>query len=133
MTKISQSILAKLQELEDNAKTPFAWTEKLSYSTAKAKYYKTQFIHFDKGLWAWDLNFFGGRRYTKTKVELEISKDFLSWIKKFKPLPKQELIKQLLAEDDDLLRCRCELGDGDFTKTRKSIEKELEQCFKSLK
>lgn len=133
MTKISQSILAKLQELEDNAKIPFAWTQKLSYSTAKSKYYKTQFIHFDKGLWAWELNFFGGRRYVKTKVELEISQDFLSWIKKFKPLPKQELIKQLLAEDDDVLKVRCQLDGKDFLKVRKSIEGELKQCFKSLK
>lgn len=133
MTKISQSILVKLQELEDNAKIPFAWTQKLLYSTAKSKYYKTQFIHFDKGLWAWELNFFGGRRYVKTKVELEISQDFLSWIKKFKPLPKQELIKQLLAEDDDVLKVRCQLDGKDFLKVRKSIEGELKQCFKSLK
>lgn len=133
MTSLSKNILTKLQELEDSARTPFAWTEKLSYSTLKNKYTRTQFIHFDKGLWAWELNFFGGRRFIKTKVELEISQQFLSWIKKFKPLPKEALIKQLLEEDDDVLKVRCQIAGSDFAKTRKSIEKEMRACFKNLK
>jgi hypothetical protein len=133
MTNISKNILEKLQELEDNSKTPFAWVEKLKYSTSKNTYTKTQFIHFDKGLWAWELNFFGGHTYVKTKVELEISKEFLSWLKRFKIMPKDQLITQLLKEDDDVLKFRCERDSADFQKTRNKIEKDLKRCFKNLK
>ena len=133
MNKITQSIFNKLQELENNPKVPFMWVEKLPYSTDKKKYTKTKFIHFDKELYSWAVNFIGGRRYVTQKVELEISQDFLQWIKKFKLTTKEKLIKQLLEEDEDVMRIRCERSMTDFDAVRKSIEKEMQQCFKRLK
>ena len=133
MNKITQSIFNKLQEIENNPKVPFMWVEKLPYSTDKKKYTKTKFIHFDKGLYSWEANFQGGRRYVAQKVELEISQDFLQWIKKFKLTTKEKLINQLLKEDEDVMRIRCERSMTDFDAVRKSIEREMQQCFKRLK
>lgn len=134
MNNISKGILLKLQELEDNPRTPFSFTEEVYYSTKDYKYYKTSFITFDKGLYLWELNYFGGDgRYIPNKVELEISNDFLVWISKFKITNKTDLIKQLLNEDDDVLKLRCERDGKDFVKIRKLIESDLNKCFKGLK
>ena len=132
MNDITQSIFNKLQELENIPKVPFMWVEKLPYSTDKKKYTKTKFIHFDKGLYSWEVNF-SGRMYVAQKVELEISQDFLQWIKKFKLTTKEKLINQLLKEDEDVMRIRCERSMTDFDAVRKSIEREMQQCFKRLK
>lgn len=133
MSKISETILSKLSEFEAAPKCLFAFTENCQYPHSKIKYRKTQFIHFDKSLYAWELNFFGGRRYRAAKVELEISSNFARWIKRFRPIKKEDLITQLLDEDRDVLQIRCERDGKDWVKVEKSIATELRSCFKNLK
>lgn len=133
MSKISETILSKLSELESAPKTLFAFTENCQYPNSKIKYKKTQFIHFDKALYLWEMNFFGGKRYIAIKMELEISADFAKWLKRFRPITKQDLIAQLLDEDRDILQIRCQQENKDWVKVEKSIEKELFSCFKNLK
>lgn len=133
MSKISETILSKLSEFESAPKCLFAFTENCRYPSSKIKYKKTQFVHFDKALYFWDLNFFGGKRYIAVKAELEISADFAKWIKRFRPVTKEDLVAQLLNEERDVLQIRCERDGKDWVAVEKSIKKELFSCFKNLK
>jgi hypothetical protein len=131
---ISEKIFAKLKELEENPLVPFLYTQKIKIPESSIIYEETDFIHFDKTLYLWELNFLGnGGRYLAGKINIELSKDFLNWICKFKISDKNTLIQQLLNEKRDVLQIRCALSGQSAVKMEKLIKPDLEKCFRKLK
>lgn len=132
-TNISQSILDKLNELENNPLVPYMWTQNVYCPAAKQSYEETEFIHFDKGLYGWALNFFGGNRYYASKIELEISDEFAKWLSNFKRTTKDNLVEQLLKENRDILQLRCKRDNIDWVEPELKIKQNILKCFKKLK
>lgn len=131
---LSEKIFAKLKELEENPLIPFLHTQRMKIPNGAIIYEETDFIHFDKTLYSWELNFLGnGSMYLTEKVNIELSKDFLDWICKFKKSDKKSLIEQLLNEKRDVLQIRCESSGQDTVKMEKLIKSDLEKCFRKLK
>ena len=130
---ISQTILNKLQELEDNKNVPFLRTDIVESNGLSWE--ESTIIHFgsDGKLYLWEKDYAGPRRYSKHTLEVEISKDFSKWIGGFSPLDRETVIKILMEEGRDVLKLRCERDNADFATTSQAIERELRTCFVKLK
>jgi len=130
---VSETILNKLQELENNKNVPFLRTDIIE--SHGLSWEESTIIHFDSNgkLYQWTKDYLGERRYSKHALEIEISKDFSGWISGFAPLDREAVIKILMNEGYEVLKLRCERDGVDFAPTFQKIERELRICFGKLK